>query len=49
MVFELSLIDMGCHGLSFDEYSVDKQINKIINRPKNDPQGMNDKKESTTH
>ena len=29
---------------SFEVYSVNKQINKIMNRPKYNPQGMNDKK-----
>ena len=28
----------------FEVYSVNKQINKIMNRPRNNPQGMNDKK-----
>ena len=46
VVFELSLIDISCHTLffSFEVYSVNKQINKRMNRPKYNPQGMNDKK-----
>ena len=45
VVFELSLTDMGGHtNFFFEVYSVNKQINKIMNRPRNNPQGMNDKK-----
>ena len=43
VVFELSLSEMDYHKICFELYSVNKQINEIMNRRRNNPQSKNEK------